>query len=112
MLVARGSAATSARPQRRSTAEVAERRDGHGASERAQLAEGRRSLRERVVLVNRLLRFRLHTHPRRIRHLRISLQETIENFSDDVLDELRIPMRQLNQTALIGPLEQPEGGSR
>src|SRR5216117_3994057 len=81
---------------------------GRSTLESTQLSERCRPLRERVVLVDGLFGLGLHPHPRGVRHLRISLQQPVQDLAHDVLDELRVAMGHLDQATLIGPLEQSE----
>src|SRR5438034_11732245 len=81
---------------------------GRSTLEGAQLSERRRSLRERVVLVDGLFGLGLHPHPRGVRHLRISLQQPVQDLAYYVLDELRVPVGDLGRATLIAALQQPE----
>src|SRR5207247_8955307 len=87
---------------------------GRSTLESTQLSERRRSLRERVVLVDGLFGLGLHPHPRGVRHLRISLQQPVQDLAYDVRDELRVSLGHLDQATLIGPRQQlaRRGGER
>src|SRR5436309_11536109 len=54
---------------------------GRSTLESTQLSERCRPLRERVVLVDGLFGLGLHSHPRGVRHLRISLQQPVDRKS-------------------------------